>query len=98
MDKLVKVIEKDEDMVVQSEIFSVMAPSLNLNVKKLRPSLARRQNIPPVLPFLNEKEDLNQEGLVCGLERIVKENGLLSVYSKFHERIKDSKTLEVEFE
>lgn len=98
LDELVKVIEMEEEVSIQSEIVSALAPSLNLNVKKIKPSVARRQNIPPVLPFLGDQGELNQQGLIRALEAIGEENNLLSVYSKFYERIKDSQTLEVSFE
>lgn len=86
LNELVEFVEKDEEVALQGEVAEAIAAEQRLPIRKLRPSEARHQNVPRVLPFINEKGGSDRDALVAGLRRLHELNDRLSVYNETLDR------------
>ncbi len=97
-DELVHVLEDEEEKEIQGGIVAALAPSLNLPVVSLRPSVARRQNIPQVVPGFSSQDRFGREQLLSALKTVENANNLLSVYVKWRLSVVENPAYEIRFD
>lgn len=98
LDELVRYVEEDEEVSVQSEIVSIMADQQGFSVRPLRPSLARHQGVPYVVPYLRDSAMPFNKAVLGALGEIEKENDRLSAYTRFRMKLAASPAQEILFE
>lgn len=88
---LITQVRLEEDRKLQGEIAACLAKPLGLEIKKIRPSLARAQAIPPVLPFNKKLKGSFREQLISAIEMIEKKNDLLFHYRELKNKLLQDK-------
>ncbi|MBV9080013.1 MAG: hypothetical protein JO102_02720 [Elusimicrobia bacterium] len=96
-DELLAFVENDEEVGLQGEVVEAISQESRLPVRKLRPSVARRQNLPRVLPFVEEPGRSASESLVTGLRRLRDLNDRLTVYNETLERLSKNPAADLQF-
>jgi hypothetical protein len=96
-DELIHVIEDEEEKEIQGGIVAALAPSLNIPVVSLRPSLARRQNVPQIVPGFTAHDRFGREQLLAALKTVENANHLLSVYVKWRLSVEENPAYEMRF-
>lgn len=86
LNELVDFVERDEEVALQGEVVEAIAAEQRLPIRKLRPSQARGQNVPRVLPFMSETGRSERDALMAGLRRLREINDRLSVYNETLDR------------
>lgn len=98
LDELVRLIEDEDEMEIQSEIVKAIAPKLKIPVADLRPSVARQQKVPRVVPGFSSSDRFNREQLLSALQRIEDENNRLSVYTRWLQTTAENPRYEIQFD
>lgn len=78
LEDLVQLVQKEEEMNVQSEIVKTLADQGNFSTKTLRAGKARELGLPLVLPLAGEGEP--RDRVKKGVEEVLKINDRLFVY------------------
>lgn len=86
LDQLVFQVEDDEEKAIQGEIAKLLSPDHGFQTKTLRPSEARRLNLPIAIPYI-EPQGLNRASVMAALEKLKAANDRLYVYTKFEEML-----------
>lgn len=93
LDELVKVVEMDDETVIQGEIVQHIAKEQGLSVKTLGPAAARALKFPSTIPYRNGAAD--HKGVAAGLEEVLKANDRLTLYADFQKRVRENPGLDL---
>jgi hypothetical protein len=80
LNDLAAFVEKDEEVALQSEVAQAIAEQERWPVRKVRPSLARAQDLPRILPVTDDTNGASRDAVIGGLRRLVETNDRLTVY------------------
>jgi hypothetical protein len=86
LDALAARLSKEQEQADQGQVAELLAEGLALRLLRLKPSLARSQDLPPVLVLAKEEED-PRRALKRGLERLLLANDRLTVYAALRDRL-----------
>lgn len=87
LDALVALIQEEQEKVDQGDILEALAPSLPLEFRRLRRSLARAHGLPAALPLSKDREKNADDRLREGLKVLLEANDRLKVYADLLERL-----------
>jgi len=98
LDELIAVVEWDEEAEIQGEIVALLAEENGFGAKKLRPSVARREKLPTVLPFADKEKPISRESILAGLGLVLNLNDRLTIYGQAREIILKNPDFELHLE
>lgn len=93
LDALVAWVDETEEMNLQGDIVAVFAEQGQFAVRRFKPSVARRWNIPPVLPYKKDLEKNFREAVVAALSDLETINDRLFVYREARKRLIENPAL-----
>ena len=79
MDRLCELIVKEDAIADEAAIAEFLCATLKLQAKKIHKSVARKKNIPPVLPLSKADKDF-RASLLAGVKKLINENDRLEHY------------------
>jgi hypothetical protein len=88
LDALLRLVEQEDEEVLQAEIAAHLAKEKNLSVVPLRRSVARAHQMPPLLLGKTEGNGVSASSAVAALETLLSVNDRLSVYRALLDRVK----------
>lgn len=98
LDELVRLIEDEDEKTIQGEIVAVLSSEMKIPVASLRPSVARRQSIPRVVPGFSKSDPFHRDRFLNILSIIEQANSNLGVYANWRKRVSENPTYEIRFE
>jgi hypothetical protein len=98
LNDLVRLVEAVEEEALQSEVTEAIAKERQLPIRKLRPWVARTQELPRVLPVDESKTDNPRQAVIGGLERLKAINDRLTLYNDALARLIAATTAEIRFQ
>ncbi|MBI4395997.1 MAG: hypothetical protein HY548_02805 [Elusimicrobia bacterium] len=91
LDALVRLIEEEQEKMDQGAILEYLSKSIPVEVKKIRPSLARQAKVPPVLPLSKDHQQSLNARFKKGLQVVLKANDRLSLYARLLEQLSNNR-------
>ncbi len=88
LDQLVFLVEDEEENEIQGEIITLYTPGNGFKVRALTHAVARQQNIPRFVPYLETSQAPTRDSVLGALEKIRALNDRLYVYGKFEETLR----------
>jgi len=85
MDQLVELLQKEENRNDEAHIAEALAPTLGIEIRRLKPAAARAQDLPPVLPLSGAGSVGDR--LRQGAARLVEANDRLAAYAALRDRL-----------
>jgi hypothetical protein len=98
LDELVRLLEEEEAMGIQAEIVAAMAPQIKLPTAAIRPSVARGQHIPWVVPGFDKSDRFDRAKLLSALRKVEEANSHLSVYADWLKTADQNPQYEIHFD
>jgi len=80
LDELLKIVEKDEEEIIQSEVLEALAKAHQIPLFLLQSAPARKMGLPGVLPYDPDVALSKVESVIEGLKKLEKINDCLFVY------------------
>jgi hypothetical protein len=95
LDELIQLVEKEEEYSIQGQIVEVLGQQHHFPTQKIRPSVARRQKIPSVIPYKKDSE-FNLGSIVQALKDLEQMNDRLFVYQDLLTRLQTTPSIQLE--
>ena len=98
LNDLVGLVEAVEEEALQSEVTEAIAKERHLAIRRLRPFVARSQQLPRVLPVDESKAANPRQSVIGGLERLKSINDRLTLYNDALARLTAAPGAEIRFQ
>jgi hypothetical protein len=93
IENLISMLCLERDIEDEESILKYIASKLSLDIIKIAPSLARKLEIPKVLPIPKGEKNIEIELLLSGLKTLIEYNPNLEHYIKFFEKLLEHKII-----
>jgi hypothetical protein len=94
LEELLSLVSREEEVSIQGEIVEALSRQHEIPVKILKPSVARRQNLPKILPYKTGSHLTEKESVIAALTELQRINDRLTVYLQTHQTLLDNPTAE----
>lgn len=95
LDELVTLVAREEEVSIQGEIVTLLSQQHGFKIKSLKPSIARRQRLPKILPFKEDSRLSARDSVLAALTDLLKINDRLFVYNEAHSLLTEHTDLDV---
>jgi hypothetical protein len=87
IENLIEVLKTERDREYEEEILTYIQAIIDVDTIKIRPSLARKLNIPKLIPLKKSYSDINHENIISALYVLASYNPHLISYAALIEKL-----------